>query len=61
LESILRQACRQLDAGLLCDVFGIRTVTTPFPGDAIDRVVVKIQQFGEGGYVPALRATYETR
>src|SRR3954468_17251365 len=60
LESILRQATGQLDARLLSDVLRIRPVPAPLPGDAVDRAVVQIQQFGEGGNVSALRPPYET-
>ncbi len=43
LEPKLRQAARELDAGLLGDVFGIRAVTTPFPRKPVDRAVVQVQ------------------
>lgn len=61
LESKLTQTPCQLDAGLLRDVFGVRAVTTPFPGNAIDGGVVQIQQLGERGDVAALCAPNKTR
>src|SRR5688572_28044259 len=59
-ESELRETAGQLDTGLLGDIFRVGAVTTPFPGNAIHRVVVQIQQLREGCDISILRTLYET-
>src|SRR6185369_875175 len=61
LETELPEVAGQLHAGLLGDVFGIGAMPAPFPGEAIDGVVVAIHQFAEGASVAILRAPYQNR
>src|SRR5690242_12227696 len=60
LESKLRQTPGQLEARLLRDVFGVSAVTAPFPGKAINEVVVQIEQLRKRGNISALGVSYET-
>jgi hypothetical protein len=60
-EPELGHIASERDARLLGNVLGVRAMTTPFPGEAVDRVVMQIQQLREGGDIPALRSPYEPR
>jgi len=40
---------------------GVGAVSAPFPREPVDRVVVQVQQLGEGGDIAALRLSYEAR
>src|SRR6185295_12944200 len=53
------EAVRELDAGELRDVLGVRAMAAPFPRKPENGVVVQIQKIAEGGLVTSLRSSYE--
>src|SRR3569832_870857 len=59
LEAKLPETARELDARELCDVLGVGRVTTPFPREAVDGVVMQIAERGERCRISSLCTTYE--